>query len=73
MKGQQAQEQNKQWLINQVNHIFQPMMLKIVAEEPEDHLDYMIKYLEAEFDERATIGNPGELKSLKEQVKILEE
>jgi len=57
MLGKEAQQQNRQWLGTSVNHILEPMMLKLIQDKPDDHINFMIKYMEEQFGERATAGD----------------
>ena len=36
--GSEAREQNKVWLMQQVNHVLEPLMLALVREKPENHV-----------------------------------
>ena len=36
MLGSEAREANKAWLMQQVNHVLEPLMLSIVREQPDD-------------------------------------
>lgn len=36
--GAEARHENKQWILQQVNHIFEPLMLSIVKDKPQDHV-----------------------------------
>lgn len=36
MLGAEAREANKAWLMQQVNHVLEPLMLEIVREKPEN-------------------------------------
>jgi hypothetical protein len=36
--GAEARNENKQWIFKQVNHIFEPLMLNIVKDRPQDHV-----------------------------------
>ena len=36
MLGAEAREANKAWLMQQVNHVLEPLMLAIVREKPTD-------------------------------------
>jgi len=36
--GADAKNENKQWIFQQVNHIFEPLMLNLVREKPKDHV-----------------------------------
>ena len=43
MLGSEAREQNKVWLMQQVNHILEPLMLSMVRNQPEDQVSvYML-------------------------------
>lgn len=54
-KATEGKSENRQWIFQQVNHIFEPLMLSIVKEKPADTVSwielfsqtaFMIKYLE---------------------------
>jgi hypothetical protein len=34
----ESKDDNKQWIFQQVNHIFEPLMLSIVREKPADNV-----------------------------------
>ncbi len=36
MLGSEARDNNKAWLMQQVNHVLEPLMLAIVKEKPEN-------------------------------------
>ena len=36
MLGAEAREANKAWLMQQVNHVLEPLMLEIVREKPDN-------------------------------------
>ena len=49
-------EQNKQWLLSNVNAILEPMMQALVKAKPAKTTDFMLQYLEESFGEKATNG-----------------
>ena len=40
MLGAEAREANKAWLMQQVNHVLEPLMLAIVREKPDDTVSF---------------------------------
>lgn len=42
MLGSEAREQNKVWLMQQVNHILEPLMLDLVRKKPDNHVSKAI-------------------------------
>lgn len=70
MLGAEAREANKAWLMQQVNHVLEPLMLAIVREKPTDTIKYMVDHMEREFGERALNGDKSQAAML--QVKINE-
>lgn len=40
--GAEARQENKQWILHQVNPIFEPLMLNIIKEKPDDHVSFFI-------------------------------
>ena len=43
MLGAEAREANKAWLMQQVNHVLEPLMLAIVREKPTDTVSAKVK------------------------------
>ena len=40
MLGAEAREANKAWLMQQVNHVLEPLMLELVKEKPTNTVSY---------------------------------
>ena len=47
MLGSEAREQNKVWLMQQVNHILEPLMLSMVRAQPDNHVSATLKEFHA--------------------------
>ena len=41
MLGAEAREANKAWLMQQVNHVLEPLMLELVREKPTDTVSFV--------------------------------
>lgn len=65
--------QNKFWLQTQVNDILEPMMLATVHANPEDKIEFMLKYMEKQYGERASRGNKSTLQDMKNEANRLEQ
>lgn len=58
---------NKEYLRKEVNNILEPLMIEVVKEKPENQvlsthfillqIKFMLKYLETQYNERATLGS----------------
>jgi len=72
MLGAEAREANKAWLMQQVNHVLEPLMLAIVREKPTDTIAYMVSYMEREFGERALNGDKSQAAILQAKIAELE-
>ena len=55
-----------------MNDILEPMILATCQAAPDDNIDFMLKYLEEKFGERATKGDKQSLEFLRAEVKRLE-
>ena len=42
MLGAEAREANKAWLMQQVNHVLEPLMLAIVREKPSNAVSFLM-------------------------------
>jgi len=73
MLGAEAREANKAWLMQQVNHVLEPLMLELVREKPDDTIKYMVSFLEREYGERALNGDRAQLAVLHAKISQLEE
>ena len=40
-KATEGKSENRQWIFQQVNHIFEPLMLSIVKEKPADTVSWL--------------------------------
>ena len=65
--------QNKFWLQTQVNDILEPMMLATVHANPENKIEFMLKYMEKQYGERASRGNKATLQDMKNEANRLEQ
>ena len=82
---QRRDKQNKEYLNREVNMILEPLMLEVVKQRPEnqvnflnkineyDQIKFMLKYMEENFGERATIGDRQFYNYVKEESKKLDE
>lgn len=43
--------------MQQVNGIFEPLIIQMVQDAPSNNIDYMVEYIEKQFGERATNGD----------------
>jgi len=41
-----VREQNKQWLLDQVNHILEPLVSEMIKDKPPNIVDFMLKRME---------------------------
>ena len=64
-------EQNKQWLLDQVNHILEPLVSELIRERPKSIVDYMLNRLEENFGERAVNGDITQMDMLQEKASAL--
>ena len=83
MLGAEAREANKVWLMKQVNSILEPLMLAIVRDKPNNkvgaahstnplQIEYMVKYIEREYGERALNGDLEQAAILSEKIEELQ-
>ena len=72
MLGAEAREANKAWLMQQVNHVLEPLMLAMVREQPPNAIQYMVEYMEREFGERALNGDKSQAAILQAKIAELE-
>jgi len=66
-----VREQNKQWLLDQVNHILEPLVSELIRERPKSIVDYMLNRLEENFGERAVNGDITQMDMLQEKASAL--
>jgi hypothetical protein len=58
--------------MQQVNGIFEPLIIQMVQDAPSNNIDYMVEYIEKQFGERATNGDKQEAVTLQAKIAELE-
>jgi hypothetical protein len=58
-------------LLDQVNHILEPLVSELIRERPKSITDFMLNRLEEQFGERAINGDISQMDMLQEKVSAL--